>query len=98
MDAPTADPPVTQKREFWVLVVYALVLGVFGGVVGWVVLEAIKLGSGWIPRSGSGWFDGSWWWVGVTAGAGLVVGTLRQLMRLPADVPDMFATLRAQPT
>ena len=29
---PSAAPPVTQKREFWVLMGYAVVLGVFGAV------------------------------------------------------------------
>jgi hypothetical protein len=36
----------------------------------------------WYADSDPGWFGGHWWWVAVTAAAGVVVG-LRRLMRLP---------------
>ena len=29
---PAPSPPFTQTREFWVLIAYALVLGVFGAI------------------------------------------------------------------
>ena len=41
---PAAAPPVTQKREFWVLMGYALVLGVFGAFAGLVFIGVIKFG------------------------------------------------------
>jgi len=31
---PATAPPVTQQREFWVLMGYAVALGVFGGFAG----------------------------------------------------------------
>ncbi len=39
-----SSPPVTQKREFWVLMGYAVVLGVFGAFAGLVFIGVIKFG------------------------------------------------------
>ena len=93
---PTAAAPVTRKREFWVLMGYAAALGVFGAFVGLVSLGAIKFGVRWGTDSRPGWFGGHWWWVSVTAAAGVVVGLLRRLTRLPEEVPGLFDDLRAE--
>jgi H+/Cl- antiporter ClcA len=92
---PVADPPVTQRREFWVLVGCAVALGVLGAFVALVFLEIIKLGTRWSTDSSPGWLGGHWWWLAVTAAAGVVVGLLRRLTRLSEDVPGMFEDLRA---
>ena len=96
MVRPAAAPPVTRKREFWVLVGYAAVLGVFGAFVGLVCLGVIKFGSRWGADSNPGWFGGHWWWVAVTAAAGVVVGLLRRLTGLPEEVPGLFDDLQAE--
>ena len=93
---PAAAPPVTQKREFWVLMGYALALGVFGAVAGLVFMGAIKFGGTWYSDSDPGWFGGHWWWVAVAAAAGVVVGLLRRLARLPRDVPGLIADLQTE--
>ena len=90
---PAAAPPVTQKREFWVLMGYAVALGVFGAVAGLVFIGVIKFGGKWYNDSDPGWFGGHWWWVAVAAAAGAVVGLLRRLTRLPQEVPGLFADL-----
>ena len=54
MPGPAADPPVTQKREFWVLMGYAAALGVFGAFAGLVFLGIIKFGSRWSSDSSPG--------------------------------------------
>jgi hypothetical protein len=87
---PTAATPVTQKREFWVLAGYAVALGAFGAFAGLVFLWVISFGTDARP----GWFGGHWWWVGVTAAAGVVVGVLRRLTRLPEEIPGLFDDLR----
>ena len=74
---------------------YATALGVFGAFAGLVYLGIIKLGSRWSADSNPGWFDGHWWWVAITAAAGIVVGLLRRLTRLPEDVPGFFDDVRA---
>ena len=90
---PAAAPPVTQKREFWVLMGYAVALGVFGAAAGLVFIGVIKFGGKWYSDSDPGWFGGHWWWVAVAGAAGAVVGLLRRLTRLPQEVPGMFAEL-----
>ncbi len=91
---PAAAPPVTQKREFWVLMGYALVLGVFGAFAGLIFVGAIKFGGKWYSDSHPGWFGGHWWWVAVAAAAGVAVGLLRRLTRLPWKTPGLFDDLQ----
>ena len=85
--------PFVQTREFWVLMGYALLLGVVGAVVGLVFLGVIEAGNNWYDVSDPGWFGGQWWWVAVTTGAGVVVGVLRSLTKLPARIPGLIADI-----
>jgi chloride channel protein, CIC family len=75
---------------------YAAVLGVFGAFAGLVFIGVIKFGGKWYSDSHPGWFGGHWWWVAVAAAAGVAVGLLRRLTRLPADVPGLFADLQTE--
>jgi H+/Cl- antiporter ClcA len=96
LPAPAAAPPVTQNREFWVLIGYAVALGVFGAFASLALLGVIKFGGSWYTDSRPGWFGGRWWWVAVTGAAGVVVGLLRRLTRLPEKVPGLFEDLQAE--
>ena len=62
---------------------YAVALGVFGAFAGLVFIGVIKFGGKWYTDSHPGWFGGHWWWVAVAAAAGVAVGLLRRLTRLP---------------
>lgn len=86
---------MTQTKGFWVLMGYAVALGAIGGFASLVFLGAIKFGGRWYTVSRPGWFGGHWWWVAATAAAGIVVGLLRRLTRLPEQVPGLFEDLRA---
>ena len=92
--APPVTQPVTQKREFWVLMGYAVVLGALGAFVGLVFIGVIKFGGKWSSDSHPGWFGGHWWWVAVAAAAGAVVGLLRRPTRLPQEVPACSRTCK----
>ena len=48
-----------------------------------------------LPKT-PGWFDGSLWWVAVTAAAGVLVGVMRRVFRLPAKLPGTVAELKDQ--
>ena len=93
---PAGSGPFTQTREFWVLMGYALVLGVVGGFAGLVFMGVIGYGNNWYVDPAPGWFGGQWWWIAVTAGAGVVVGLLRRLTRLPEKIPGLIADLQAE--
>src|SRR6476659_1007688 len=51
-----AEPPFTGTREFWVLIGYALVLGVLGAFIGLVFMGVIGVGNDWFSSSDFGWF------------------------------------------
>ncbi len=85
--------PFGQTREFWILMGYALVLGVVGALAGLVFLGVTDAGNNWYDVSDPGWFGGQWWWIAVTAGAGVVVGLLRSLTKLPARIPGLIADI-----
>jgi len=91
---PSGPPPFTQNREFWILMGYAVALGVFGAFAGLVFMGVIGFGGRWYVDANPGWFGGQWWWVAVTAGAGVVVGLLRRVMRLPEQIPGLIADLK----
>jgi H+/Cl- antiporter ClcA len=48
-----------------------------------------------LPKN-PGWLDGSLWWVAVTAAAGVLVGVLRRLFRLPVKMPGTVQELQDQ--
>jgi H+/Cl- antiporter ClcA len=75
------------------LMAYALGLGIFGAFAALVFMGLIGFGDGWFTMSDPGWFGGQWWWVGVTASAGVVVGLLRRLIRFPAKIPSLVDDL-----
>ena len=93
---PAPSPPFTQTREFWVLIAYALVLGVFGAFASLVFMGVVRIGGSWYTVSDPRWFGGEWWWIAVTAGAGVAVGLLRQLTNLPETIPSLLADLKEQ--
>jgi chloride channel protein, CIC family len=59
-------------------------------------MGVVGYGNNWYVDSNSGWFGGHWWWIAVTAAAGVVVGLLRRLMRLPQELPGLIADLQEQ--
>ena len=91
---PTPGVPIIQKRDFWVLMGYAVALGVFGAFVGMIFMGVIDFGGKWYTDSDPGWFGGQWWWVAVTAAAGVIVGLLRRLTRLPERIAGLFDDLK----
>jgi H+/Cl- antiporter ClcA len=88
--------PVTQKRDFWVLMAYAVVLGVFGAFAALIFVGAIKGGGKWYTDSDTGWFGGHWWWVAITAASGVAVALVRRLTRLPWKTPGLFEDLQTE--
>jgi H+/Cl- antiporter ClcA len=81
---------------FWVIMRDAAMFGVVLGFGALAFLGLLKGGTKlWftLPKD-PGWFDGSLWWVAVTAAAGVLVGVLRRLLRVPAKVPGTVKELK----
>ena len=75
---------------------YAAFFGVVLAFASLAFLGLIKGGTDlWftLPKH-PGWFDGSLWWVAVTAAAGVLVGVLRRLFRLPAKLPGTVEEIK----
>src|SRR4051812_49652114 len=90
-------PPFAQTPQFWVLMAYALGLGVFGAGAAMLFMGLIGFGDNWYTDSDQGWFGGHWWWVGVTAGAGLVGGVPRPGAPPPPRNPRPIEDLQHAP-
>ena len=77
---------------------YAASFGVVLAVASLAFLGLVKGGTNlWftLPKN-PGWLDGSLWWVAVTAAAGVLVGVLRRVLRLPVKMPGTVQELQDQ--
>jgi len=84
------------QRTFWIMLAYAVVLGLVGVASGLVFLGITGLGEAWYGNPGIGWFDGPLWWVAVAAGAGLIVGLLRRRFGMPSEIPGLINDLQSE--
>ena len=87
-----------RSPGFWVIVRYAILLGVVLAFAGLAFLGLVKGGTNlWftLPED-PGWLDGNLWWVAVTAGAGLIVGVLRRVFRVPLTLAGTVEELKEQ--
>ena len=92
------DVALTRSPGFWVIVRYAILFGVVLAFAGLAFLGLVEGGTDlWftLPED-PGWLDGSLWWVAVTAGAGLLVGVLRRVFRVPVKVAGTVQELKDQ--
>ena len=88
--------PLDRSRGFWTIIGYAVVLGLVLAFAALAFLGLLKGGTRlWftLPKNPD-WFSGHWWWVAVTAVAGVLVGVLRRVFRLPAKLPGTLKELR----
>ena len=89
---------LTRSPGFWVIVRYAILFGVVLAFVALAFLGLVKGGTNlWftLPET-PGWFDGSLWWVAVTAGAGLIVGALRHFLHVPLKLAGTVKEIKSE--
>lgn len=87
---------LARSSRFWTVIGYAVVFGVVLAFASLAFLGLLKGGTKlWftLPKNPD-WFSGSPWWVAVTAAAGMLVGLLRHVLRLPAKLPGTMKELR----
>ncbi|MGZ6693900.1 MAG: chloride channel protein, partial [Solirubrobacteraceae bacterium] len=100
-EAPPSDSDfvaLTRSPGFWVIMRYAVLFGVVLAFAALAFLALVKGGTKlWftLPKN-PGWFDGSLWWVAVTAAAGVLVGVLRRFFRVPVKLPGTVKELKEQ--
>jgi chloride channel protein, CIC family len=92
----TPSPPFSQSREFWVLMAFAIGLGILGAFAGLVFMGVTGFGGSWYTDSDPGWFGGQWWWIAVTGAAGVAVGLVRLWTHLPERTPGLIADLQSE--
>lgn len=81
-----------ENRWYRRLLVVALALGVGGGLSSLVFTVVTNKGINFFfAGTGTGWWEGNWWWIVLTALGGLVVAVLRKLWKVPKDVPGPVA-------
>lgn len=85
-----------RTRSFWRLMAYAAVLGVIGAIAGMLFLGVTGIGASWYGDPGLEWFSGPWWWVVAAAIAGLIVGILRRVLKMPPKIPGIVQDLQEQ--
>ena len=71
------------------LLFFALVLGAAGGVASLVYMAVTNTGISFLfGNAGTGWREGQWWWIPLTALGGLIVAALRKIWKVPQHVPS----------
>jgi H+/Cl- antiporter ClcA len=100
-EAPSSGPafvPLVKSPGFWFSIRDAALFGVVLAFAALAFLGLVKGGTKlWFTLPNDpGWFDGSLWWVAVTAGAGVLVGVLRRVFRLPAKLPGTLQEIKEQ--
>ena len=90
------DVALIRSPGFWVIVRYAILFGVVLGFGSLAFLGLVSRGTNlWFTLPDNpGWLGGSPWWVAVTAGAGLLVGLVRRVFRLPDKLAGTVANIR----
>jgi H+/Cl- antiporter ClcA len=95
-DGPPAFVPLDRTKGFWEAIGYAVAFGVVLAFAALAFLGLLKGGTKlWftLPKHPD-WFSGKWWWLGVTAGAGILVGLLRRVLRLEGKLPGTLEELK----
>ncbi len=94
-DLTEVNEPLPGRVILW-LVLYAVVLGIVGAVAGLIFIGVTGIGSEWYGEQGLGWFEGPIWWVAVATGAGLLVGLMRRVFRMPGETPGLIEDLQQE--
>ena len=91
-----AFPPLARSKSFWRLLRNAVLFGIVLSFAGLAFLGVTEGGALWFDPSDNGWLGGSLWWVAVTAAAGVLVGLLRKVFRMPTHQDGLVEELEAE--
>ena len=96
MSQPAPEVPVTRTPEFWQLLGWAALLGVFMGLVAVGFIALIDLGIELIgpDDTTTGLFSGKWWFIPLIGAFGLLVGLLRRALHVEPVIPGLFEEIK----
>jgi H+/Cl- antiporter ClcA len=78
-----------EKPWYRTLLILTLLIGAAGGVL--ALAFNMVTGAGidfFFGNAGTGWWQGHWWWIPLTATGGLIVAMLRRIWKVPDQVPS----------
>ena len=90
--------PFARDKQFWRLIGDAVIIGLVGGVLALAFVSVVGFGTGlwWPDDPDYGVGGGEWWWVLVTTGTGIAIGTLRVLSHVPKKKSGALAEIQAE--
>jgi len=76
-----------RDPRFWIPVGYAVPIGLMAGGAGLLFTWAVGRATNWLwpDEVDNSFLGGDLWWLALTVGAGLLVGSLRRGLRVPAE-------------
>jgi H+/Cl- antiporter ClcA len=91
------QPAFAQDRGFWEILVCAIFMGAFTGLVALGFMNVIdEVPKRWVDNgdfdsaADCGYYDGKPEWIIIVGTAGFLVGTLRWALKFPNDLPGFF--------
>lgn len=81
-----------EKPWYRRLLILSAVIGVAGGLLAVIFMGITGTATGFLfGNIGTGWWDGRWWWIPLTALGGMVVALLRKTWKISRYVPGAIA-------
>jgi H+/Cl- antiporter ClcA len=78
-----------EKPWYRTLLFLTLLIGAAGGVLALAFNKVTGAGIDFFfGNAGTGWWEGHWWWIPLTATGGLIVAALRRIWKVPDQVPS----------
>jgi H+/Cl- antiporter ClcA len=78
-----------EKPWYRTLLILTLLIGAAGGVLALAFNRVTGAGIDlFFGNAGTGWWEGHWWWIPLTATGGLIVAVLRRTWKVPDQVPS----------
>ncbi len=85
-----------QDRLFWRRLGRGVIVGGLAGAAALMFTLIVRFGTDliWPDDVDYGWLGGEWWWLAILGGAGLVVGILRVVTKIPDDIDGSLTIIQ----
>jgi H+/Cl- antiporter ClcA len=85
-----------RDPTFWHRMGRAMIIGLIAGAAAVAFTQLVRLGTDliWPEDIDYDWLGGEWWWVVVLGTAGVLVGTMRVVLKVPDDLSGSLTILQ----